>query len=118
MIIRRQKIPRKVNHRAFLSDAVSVYNHNAKVGKIYAGGKAGAYTSGDTTITISNADNQNFKGANSVFTGKIYGYAGDKNSMTWGETDVIVDNYTGTYKGSFEYVDSVTVKGASDVLAQ
>lgn len=94
---------------------VAINLYNAKVGKIYAGGKAGAYTSGDTTITISNADNQNFKGANSVFTGKIYGYAGDKNSMTWGETDVIVDNYTGAYKGSFEYVDSITVKGASDV---
>ena len=94
---------------------VTVEVYNSKVGKIYAGGKGGAYTQGDVTVIVSNNGNKNANGTNMVFSGAVFGAAADKNSMSWGTTSVVVTDYKGTYKGAFNYVDTVMVSGDSDV---
>lgn len=95
---------------------VTVNVYNSKVGKIYAGGKNGAYTKGDLTVVVSNEGNQDFNGKNLVFDGAVFGTAADAKSNSWGETNVVVSNYNGAYKGAFNYVDTVMVNGDSDVV--
>ena len=92
---------------------INVYN--SKVGKIYAGGKTGSYTEGDVTVVVSNNGNKNANGTNMVFSGAVFGTAADKNSMSWGTTNVVINDYKGAYKGAFNYVDTVLVSGDSDV---
>lgn len=92
---------------------INVYN--SKVGKIYAGGKTGSYTEGDVTVVVSNNGNKNANGTNMVFSGAVFGAAADKNSMSWGTTNVVINDYKGAYKGAFNYVDTVLVSGDSDV---